>query len=457
MASVVVDNRGDRLYWGCGSLVASIICLPLCWGLPAKDFAALKFGAAIAGTVFGVNAARLGWEHEQNAPIRNAWKESAMMVNGAWIEQVAVSQLPIFQQEQRLPYIGNGEPNYYLPVQAPQFPENPQPEEPPERGSDRRMPNLSAYNAVLICGVPGTGKTTLAQNEIQKRLSFGHEVIALDPHAAYGAWQGCEIIGGGMDYAAIDVKLQWLFAEIKKRYLKTQNEPNPHLPPLTIVAEEFTQWSTKVKNAAELFWTANTDIRKVEIFVLFINHTRTLIAMGGAKGAAALRDDNLLEVQLQGEANEQTGRATPLFQALVKMPGKSLSERYLVPIDRISGKLSLAASSPSQAEAGSARNLPGRQPENLGSSCGIRTEGYFAIVAQIVNEPGKLLLFSDAVNLPHEEKLKIAKTIISQNLGDKNTILCFWGVASGGRNHHLYVEAKKMLDRLIKGEDSANV
>lgn len=451
-----VDNRTDRFYWGCGNLAASIICLPLCWGLPAKDFAALKFGAAIAGTVLGVNAARLVWEHEQNASVRSAWKESAMMVNGAWIEQVAVSQLPLIpQQEQRLPtYTSNGEPNYYLPAQAPHFQpivaENyPQTEQPPERGGDRRMPNLSAYNAVLIYGVPGSGKTTFSEQEVEKRLSLGHEVIVLDPHAAYGKWKGCEVVGGGMNYKAIDLKLEWLFEKIRSRYSQTESEPNPHLPPLTIVAEEFTQWSAKVKNASELFWAANTDIRKVEIFVLFVNHTRTLVACGGAKGAAALRDDNLLEIQLQGEMDDQTGRATPLCQALVKMPGKPLADRFLVPINKIPDRLPLAAPSASQEEAGSPRKFPQQQPENLGSPYGMRAEGYSAVVAQILSEPGKLPLFSSTIELPHEEKLKIAKNIITQNLGDKNNILCFWGVTSGGRNHHLYVEAKKMLDRLI--------
>ena len=166
------------------------------------------------------------------------------MVSGAWIEDMAIANLPPSYRAPVYQPVAENE-NYYLPIQPPHFQpiaENPQPEKPPERGGDRRMPNLSAYNAVLVCGVPGTGKTTLARIEIKKRLSLGHEVIVLDPHAAYGAWKGCEIIGGGMDYKAIDTKLNWLFEEIKKRYSRIENEPNPHLPPLTIVAEEFTQW-----------------------------------------------------------------------------------------------------------------------------------------------------------------------------------------------------------------------
>jgi len=198
-----------------------------------------------------------------------------------------------------------------------------------------RMPNLSAYPAVLIYGVPGSGKTTFAEEELTKRIALGHEVIVLDPHAAYGAWQGCEVIGGGMNYQAINDKLDWLFKEVKDRYSRIEKEPNPQFRPLTITAEEFTKWSAKVKNSGELFWTALTDIRKIKIYIVFVSHTRTLIALGDAKGAAPLRDEGLLEVELKGESsqdNEGTGEAKPKFEALVKLPGHSLSERTLVKI-----------------------------------------------------------------------------------------------------------------------------
>lgn len=450
MAAII---RSDRFYLGCGNLAGAILCLPLCWGLPSPDWAALKFGAAFGAAALGTNAARLLSQHSEAAPIRAAWKESAITVDAAWIEQLAIANLPPrFQQQEQFAGGGN---EYYLPqspppqnYQQPIAQENYQPAEetPPEQGGDRKMPNLSAYNAVLICGVPGSGKTTLVQREIQHRLNLGHEVIVLDPHAAYGAWQGCEIVGGGMDYATIDAKLKWLFGEIKTRYSRQQNEPNPNFQPLTIVAEEFTQWSLKVKSSSEFFWTANTDIRKVEILVIFINHTRTLIAMGGAKGAAQLRDDNLLEIQLQGEMNEETGRATPLYQALVKMPGKPLSDRFLVPIARTNGRASTPAD---RHQAGSLQQLPQPPAENPGSPYGIPAEAESPIVAEILSEPGKLPLFSDALELPHEEKLKIAREIILRNLGTETTILCLWGIKSGGRNHQLYTEAKRMLDRLI--------
>jgi len=71
--------------------------------------------------------------------------------------------------------------------------------------------------------------------------------------------------------------------------------------------------SANVKNSGELFWTALTDIRKIKIYIVFVSHTRTLIALRDAKGATPLRDEGLLEVELKGESsqdNEGTGEAT---------------------------------------------------------------------------------------------------------------------------------------------------
>jgi hypothetical protein len=456
LCMAILDNRPDRWYWGCGNLAGAIACLPICWGLPSPDWAALKFGSAIAGAVLGVNAARLISQHSENAPIRSAWKESATMVNAAWIEQLAISQLP--QQPTYQPMqqqVSATAENYYLSAQPPDLNFQPiaeqrQNEASPERGGDRKMPNLSAYPAVLVYGVPGTGKTTFSEQEVQKRLALGHQVIVLDPHAAYGGWKGCEVVGGGMDYKAIEDKLQWLFKEVKERYSRIKSEPNPEFKSLSIIAEEFTKWSKKVKSSGELFWTSLTDIRKIEIHILFVSHTRTLIALGDAKGASELRDDGLLEIELQGELNDQTGKATPTFQALVKMPGKSLNDRFLVAIDRISGNTATATPEASLSVPGSNGKLPITGAEQPGNLYGMRSEADSAILMEILTEPGRLAVFSPALDLQHEEKLKLAKIIIAKNLGTEITILCLWGVRSGGRNHHLYVEAKAMLERLIK-------
>ncbi|WP_293135933.1 type IV secretory system conjugative DNA transfer family protein [Microcoleus sp. bin38.metabat.b11b12b14.051] len=192
-----------------------------------------------------------------------------------------------------------------------------------------KIPNLTWYPSVLIYGSPGSGKTYFAAEEVAKRKTAGHRIIVLDPHAAYGAWSGCEVIGGGMNYGAIDAKLAWFAEEVGKRYKRVQAEPNPRFEPLTFVCDEFTRWGNKCANSTEFFEQLVTDIRKVEMFGVIISHTRTLAGLANAKGFASLRDEAFLEIEILGEQGEG-GRATPKFEAMVKLPGESLGDRTLV-------------------------------------------------------------------------------------------------------------------------------
>lgn len=202
--------------------------------------------------------------------------------------------------------------------------------EQPEQPDGPKIPKLIWYPSVLIYGAPGSGKTHFAEQEVGKRLAAGHRVVVLDPHAAYGAWKGCEVYGGGMDYAGIDAKLAWFAEEVAKRYKVVQSQPNPKFQPLTFVCDEFTRWGNKCANSTDFFEQLVTDIRKVEMFGLIISHTRTLAGLANAKGFASLRDEALLEVEILGNKDEETGRATPRFEAMVKLPGQSLSDRTLV-------------------------------------------------------------------------------------------------------------------------------
>src|SRR4028118_2326556 len=94
----------------------------------------------------------------------------------------------------------------------------------PEQADSPKMPVLTNYPSVLIYGAPGSGKTTFAEQEVKRRLEAGHRVIVCDPHAAYGAWAGCSVVGGGMDYKAIDAKLEWFAAEVRRRYKRIESE-----------------------------------------------------------------------------------------------------------------------------------------------------------------------------------------------------------------------------------------
>ncbi|MEG4484830.1 hypothetical protein [Microcoleus sp. D2_18a_B4] len=459
---MALDTRSDRILWGIGNLVIGALAIPFCYGLSSKDFASFKFLSAAVGVGAGINSVRLFYEHEQGAGVRSAWRTSAEMVSAAWIEEIAMTNSPpsfrppvhqLTKEEEDFMYA------QYLRERARYKPEQkdfseilvehsvsvpPPTEDLPDRGDSRqygKMPGISWYPSLLIYGIPGAGKTTFVEEEIQKRLATGHEVIVLDPHASYGQWEGCEVVGDGMDYKAIDAKITWFKNEVERRYKIRRSQKNPKFAPLTILTEEFTNWADRCKYSGEHFKTVNSDIRKVECYSIIVTHTRTLAGLGDAKGMASLRDESMLEVEILGDYDPVTERATPRFEALVKMPGQALGDRTLVKIEKKSEEvLPVPVSSP---------GTPQRKPEKPGTPDGIRVERFSGLLAEILAETAPAV-FSVEFPLEHEDRLQLAQLVIAENLGTEKTILLLWGVRRGGRNHHLYVEAKAMLDRLIE-------
>jgi hypothetical protein len=75
-----------------------------------------------------------------------------------------------------------------------------------------------------------------------------------------------------------------------------------------------------------------TDIRKINLHVLFISHARTLTGLGGSSGLAATRDAGLLELELEAQVDPQTKKASPKLLGWLKYPGVAMNERQRVAI-----------------------------------------------------------------------------------------------------------------------------
>ena len=454
---VPLDNRSDRQLWGIGSLVGAVACIPICYSLPSRDFASLKFASAIAGVTLSLNSVRLLSDHSATAGIRSAWRTSQEMVSGAWIEEMASANLPPSFQAPIMRQPAGEEFNNYFPA-PPQFQAVAPPPEsenlPDDRGGGRvnygKMPGLNWYPSILIYGIPGAGKTTFTEEEVKKRLAAGHRVIVLDPHAAFGQWEGCEVIGGGMNYAAIDAKMIWFEEENERRYKTRETQANPKFETLTILAEEFTNWASRCKNSGEHFKTVNSDIRKVECHSIIVSHTRTLAGLGDAKGMAPLRDEAMLEVEILGDYDPITERATPRFEALVKMPGQSQSDRTLVKIERHSSKLPKPVAEVSDSVPRTSNEAPrqdSRKPGSPGRMPGLDLE---AILAQILISGGNLTVYGWDWGMSDAERFELARFVVERELGVEKRILYLWGIKSGGTNHYKYAEARQYLDRLIE-------
>ncbi len=69
---------------------------------------------------------------------------------------------------------------------------------------------------VLIAGPKGSGKTTVLRTIITRRNA---ELIALDPHNSPGKWP-CSVVGGGLNWTAIDGALRTMSAEMQRRFVQ---------------------------------------------------------------------------------------------------------------------------------------------------------------------------------------------------------------------------------------------
>jgi hypothetical protein len=193
-------------------------------------------------------------------------------------------------------------------------------------------PNLMGYPSILIYGAQGAGKTSTAAWLIRERIKQEHQIKVLDPHRSFGQWDGLECIGDGMDYDAINEELKAFTDEIKARYKTRASVPNYDPPKLTLVCDEFTQWAKKCGHSATFFEECLTDIRKINLHVLFISHARTLTGLGGSSGLAATRDAGLLELELEAQVDPQTKKASPKLFGWLKYPGVPQDQRQRVAI-----------------------------------------------------------------------------------------------------------------------------
>lgn len=182
--------------------------------------------------------------------------------------------------------------------------------------------DVLSYPTVLIYGQFGSGKTTLAERLVNDRRAAGHQVRVLDPHLAAGAWPGCDTVGSGMDYRAIDEALGNFAEEVASRYQALSKDKNATFQPITYICDEFTHWSDRTRKAANFFAATMADTRKVKMFAVFVGHGRTLQCVGGKGGLAKTRDDSLLEVKLfaKPDPNSATGVSPTGFGEL-KYPG----------------------------------------------------------------------------------------------------------------------------------------
>jgi hypothetical protein len=160
---------------------------------------------------------------------------------------------------------------------------------------------------------------------------------------------------------------------------------------------------------------------------------------------------------------------TPIILSTIGNPALGLMPRIevnkLSSDDVSSGQVDSSDGSPgtgrtvTRQDSGSPANPYGKGAEaseaSDGSDCAEGLEGSLEDFLADVLAEASAPVFSEEFPLKdHQQRVQLAKLVIARNLGKQKTIYLLWGVTDGGRNHQRYVDARAMLDRLMRGDEN---
>ena len=160
---------------------------------------------------------------------------------------------------------------------------------------------------------------------------------------------------------------------------------------------------------------------------------------------------------------------TPIILSTIGNPALGLMPKIevnkLSSDDVSSGQVDSSDGSPgtgrtvTRQDSGSPANPYGKGAEaseaSEGSDCAEGLEGSLEDFLADVLASASAPVFSEEFPLKdHQQRVQLAKLVIARNLGKQKTIYLLWGVTDGGRNHQRYVDARAMLDRLMRGDEN---
>jgi hypothetical protein len=160
---------------------------------------------------------------------------------------------------------------------------------------------------------------------------------------------------------------------------------------------------------------------------------------------------------------------TPIILSTIGNPALGLMPKIevnkLSSDDVSSGQVDSSDGSPgtgrtvTSQDSGSPANPYGKGAEaseaSEGSDCAEGLEGSLEDFLADVLAEASAPVFSEEFPLKdHQQRVQLAKLVIARNLGKQKTIYFLWGVTDGGRNHQRYVNARAMLDRLMRGDEN---
>ena len=172
------------------------------------------------------------------------------------------------------------------------------------------LEDISQCQRILIVGAQDDGKTTLLHH-IAKQRSHSC-VLVIDSHGEPDAWNfAYRVIGGGRDYEAIEQELRKLLAIMDSRYkeLWAGKVRKREHPLITVVSDEWTLLSKKIKDFGEIIDPLLTESRKVAIDFVLATHSETAESLG-LKGRFDLKKNFDAILRLKQVNNERVVETT---------------------------------------------------------------------------------------------------------------------------------------------------
>lgn len=165
---------------------------------------------------------------------------------------------------------------------------------PPLPESTTPIDLLAALDSVqrgLIVGASDSGKTTLLQQIVMRRLAIS-EIIIIDPHAWPGKWPTGQVVGLGRNYPEIDKYLNALVRLMTKRYDDIGKGLVPEMghKKITIIIDEWRAITNQLgASASEAIKALLTESRKAAFSVFVASHSDRAKPLG-LEGEYDLKD-----------------------------------------------------------------------------------------------------------------------------------------------------------------------
>ena len=364
----------------------------------------------------------------------------------------------------------------------------------------RTEPDKFAHLRVI--GGTGIGKTTFVDWLLD---TLGGERFVITPKKKSWNWVGLKVYGLWFDYETIRAKLQWIHAEMYRRYpLMEQGET---FEITNFVVDEWRLINTNVKAIKErdpetkqtLEIAPSAKAMMKDIITVARESMLRLIALAqgenvaswGFEGESDLeecftdirlgefaidyakslrnqcrKDSDDYEYwtavlgELEGQSQQRTreGKSIPCCM-VAKYPARipdltdwkrNVSDSNFVetPSPQLTETGPSTPASPEATLPG--RNLTHPQAEDARKADDTRVEGFLAQVTSALTLEASDTLPPLLDGLDRDGKLLMLRALLSQNLGKEKTILLAWGQKSGGRNHEKYKYAAELLEAMMR-------